>query len=158
MKQIDSFKVNHFLLKEGIYVSRVDYVDGNPVTTYDIRVFRPGNYFPPKAAHTIEHIGATYLRNDSPLSEDVIYFGPMGCMTGFYLILKGNRTPSDIWDEIRNMFFTIATWTDKVPGATPLECGNYQFHDISYASLYAANFVKYVLDSGPTKENTTYPD
>ena len=104
--KIDSFKVDHTKLKRGIYISRVDNVGGSGVVTYDIRVCEPAKkeYMDPKVAHTIEHIGATFFRTKSKFKDNVVYFGPMGCMTGFYLILSGYKKTDEVWNEVRSLF------------------------------------------------------
>ena len=156
MEKIDSFKVDHLRLKRGIYVSRVDTsYGGDKITTYDIRVREPNNPFEGDAAHTLEHLIATYLRNEAIFREDVIYFGPMGCLTGFYLILKGERTPEDIWFVVRDAF-RYAVNASEIPGIGIGECGNYMFHDIEKARRTATEFVTYLSD-GPTYEATHYP-
>ncbi len=163
MDKIPSFKINHKLLKQGIYVSRTDEPN---ITTYDIRVIEPSDAFLDdivpdlthlgQAFHTIEHWGATYFRSKScEFSKDVIYFGPMGCLTGFYLILKGTHIIKEVWEETRKMFITL-TATQSIPGATEEECGRYTFHDLDSAKRIAWYFLN-VLNAGPDPERTTYP-
>ena len=167
MDKIPSFKVNHKLLKEGIYVSRVDRVGDEEVTTYDIRVFAPNtNTFLPeitnepdiigRAFHTIEHCGATYFRSEScSFHDDVIYFGPMGCLTGFYLIVKGKHEIKEIWSEAFKMCCHIIA-CENIPGCSEEECGRSYYHDIDKARRIAKRFMS-ILEEGPTESRTVYP-
>lgn len=144
MELIASFQVDHTDLKPGIYISRQDNVGGEKVTTYDIRMTSP-NHEPamaPSAIHTLEHIVATYLRNDSEWKERVIYWGPMGCLTGNYLILKGEYPCTEIRDLMIRAFEHAASYTDQVPGTTAATCGNYLLHDLPMARWEAARYVK----------------
>ena len=137
MERITSFCVDQTKLEKGIYVSRVD--DG--LTTYDIRMTVP-NLQPaldPKAAHTIEHIGATLLRNGK-YKDRIIYFGPMGCMTGFYLITR-ELDLNQVTEIVRDVFIQIAKWDQEIPGAKKEECGNYSFMDLNKAKESAEEFV-----------------
>lgn len=162
MDKIPSFKVNHKLLKQGIYVSRTDEPN---ITTYDIRVIEPSDVYLDdivpvillgQAFHTIEHWGATYFRSKAcEFNNDVIYFGPMGCLTGFYLILKGTHSIKEVWEETTKMF-TRLTAIQSIPGATAEECGRYVFHDLESAKRLAWHFLN-VLNAGPDTERTTYP-
>lgn len=143
-KLIASFQVDHTRIGYGIFVSRRDIVNGAYVTTFDIRMKRP-NAEPaihPNAMHTIEHIVATYLRN-SPFRDHVVYWGPMGCLTGFYFI---TNTPDEIEPQaierlMRNAFRHLANYRGEVPGATPVNCGNYLLHDLPMAKLEAKAFL-----------------
>lgn len=143
MQSIPSFQIDHTRLKRGVYVSRVDDVGGNAVTTYDIRVVRPcwGLAMDGAAVHTIEHLAATILRN-GPWADRVIYFGPMGCLTGFYLILAGEPDVQAVSDIVRSVFVQIREWPieEGVPGAKVGECGNPEFHDLRRAKRIAAAF------------------
>lgn len=137
MERISSFSVDHTKLTKGIYISRVD----GELTTYDIRMTSP-NLEPaldPKAAHTIEHIGATLLRN-SCYSDKIIYFGPMGCMTGFYLITK-KLDLNQVIELVREVFSQIALWSQEIPGAKIEECGNYSFMDLNKAKAASLYFI-----------------
>lgn len=137
MERITSFSVDHTKLTKGIYVSRVD----DNLITYDIRMTDP-NVEPalePKAAHTIEHIGATLLRNGN-YKDKIIYFGPMGCMTGFYLIVK-ELDLKIVNNLIKDVFRQIAMWDQDIPGAKVEECGNYLFMDLNEAKKAAAYFI-----------------
>ena len=138
---IKSFEIDHTRLKRGFYVSRVDYFDGTPITTYDIRVCLPNEPMSGAAAHTIEHIGADILRNGG-IGHKVVYFGPMGCLTGFYLLVAG-RHNEDVLDAIKDLFDKVAHWGRDIPGATERECGNYKFHDLTEAKRIAEIFLDY---------------
>lgn len=138
MERITSFSVDHTKLTKGVYISRVD----GELTTYDIRMTVPNleAALDPKAAHTIEHIGATLLRNGI-YKDQVIYFGPMGCMTGFYLITKDLEF-KEVIELVKDVFKQIAEWNQEIPGAKAEECGNYSYMDLSKAKESANNFVK----------------
>ena len=141
---IPSFQVDHNLIVPGIYVSRVDTIGNEYATTFDIRMKHP-NTEPsvhPNAMHTIEHIIATYLRNDDVWKDDIIYWGPMGCMTGSYLIVKGRPSVDDICKLMIRAFEYLSVFEGEVPGAAPECCGNYIFHDLNTAKYEAAQFVK----------------
>jgi len=145
MKLIASFQVDHTDLKPGIYVSRRDNVKGAWITTFDIRMKRP-NREPavhPNAMHTIEHVVATYLRN-SDFKDHVVYWGPMGCLTGFYFITSTEHEiqPKEIVKLIRAAFKYQADFKGKVPGAAPANCGNYLLHDLQMAKWEAERFLK----------------
>lgn len=138
MERITSFSVDHTKLKKGIYISRVDGI----YTTYDIRMCEPNVDEPldPKAAHTIEHIGATLLRNGQ-YKESILYFGPMGCMTGFYLITK-DLTFDTVKEIVKDIFHQIAYWNLDIPGAKKEECGNYTYMDLEKAKQSAHFFIE----------------
>lgn len=137
MNKIASFTVNHNTLKPGIYVSRKD---GDTVT-YDLRMKKPnaGSYISPKSLHTIEHLLATYVRN-SEYTDRVIYAGPMGCRTGFYLILRDSITRQQTLELVRNAFKYIAAFEGEIPGNKPEECGNYLEHDLAQAKEDAKEY------------------
>ena len=160
MKKIDSFKIDHRLLKPGIYVSRIEQFGRGFITTFDIRVKEPktGDYIPSDVSHTIEHICATYFRTESYLKNSVVYFGPMGCLTGFYLVLKNKKPmlPENVWWEVSNAFKKVAEWEDEIPGATEEECGNYMLHNLEGAKEHAKEFCKY-LSCGLNEVNSQYP-
>lgn len=143
MEKIESFKVNHLLLKAGIYVSRIDSFNGQLVTTFDLRFISPNRepVIDNPALHTIEHLGATYLRNSS-IKDQVIYFGPMGCRTGFYLVLFGKWTSEDIEGEILKMCDFILDFNSQISGATAKECGNYLEHNLNTAKIYVYRYRK----------------
>ncbi len=157
MKKIESFRVNHTALVPGVYVSRIDYVHDAPVTTYDVRLVRPNTpaVLSPAVMHTIEHLGATYLRNSS-LADEVIYFGPMGCRTGFYLILQGNRPPIELKDILTDTFSFIAGFHGDIPGASAEECGNYTDMDLTGAKAESLKYLAVL--SQLTAQNTCYPE
>lgn len=143
MEKIASFCVNHLKLVPGIYVSRRDEREGVVVTTLDLRVTTP-NLEPvldTGAIHTIEHIVATYLRN-SEQKEDVIYFGPMGCKTGFYLVMFGLLEPTDVVNLVKAAFAFVANFEGEIPGATPRDCGNYSLQNMEMARYYAKKYVQ----------------
>ena len=145
MDLIQSFSVDHTAIVPGIFLSREDIVGNNTVTTYDIRLKRPNRepVIDVAAMHSLEHIIATFLRNDPDWKDEVIYWGPMGCLTGFYLILKGNRSPRDIYDLVLNAFRAVND-AQEVPGAAPVNCGHYLMHNLGMAKWYAAEFVVYL--------------
>lgn len=134
MDKITSFTVDHTKLKEGLYVSRTDRFGSETVTTFDIRMKKPNmnDVLSTTSAHTIEHLGATYLRNDDFWKEHTVYFGPMGCRTGFYAVFHGELDSKDVLEVIRKMFAFILDYEGDVPGASEKECGNYR--DLSLAA------------------------
>lgn len=144
MELIASFAVDHTNLQPGIYVSRQDSVAGEIITTYDIRMTAPNQEpaIAPAAIHTIEHIVATYLRNDTEWKDRIIYWGPMGCMTGNYLIVKGNYEPEVIRQLMLKAFQYVVDYNEEVPGTTPATCGNYLMHDLPMAKYEAKRYVK----------------
>lgn len=158
MNKIPSFTIDHERLLRGIYVSRKDSVGGETVTTFDIRMKEP-NREPALhvgALHTIEHLAATFLRNDPEWKDRVIYWGPMGCLTGNYLLLRGDLEPSDIVDLMRRTFAFVADFDGDVPGTEPRDCGNCLLHDLPMARWEARRFLTEVLqDIKP--ENMAYP-
>jgi len=146
MEVIPSFQIDHTDLKPGIYVSRTDKVGGETITTYDIRMIHI-NHEPaisPAAMHTIEHLAATYLRNDDYWKDYVIYWGPMGCLTGSYFIVKGEHNIDDIRKVMLKMCDFIVGFEGNIPGTTPEECGNYTLHNIQEAK-YAITHFQYML-------------
>jgi len=158
MDLIPSFSVDHTAIVPGIFTSRVDRVGGDAVTTYDVRVTRP-NVEPGvdvAAMHSLEHLVATYLRNDPDWKDEVIYWGPMGCLTGFYLILKGERAPQEILDLVLRAFQSVADAQD-VPGATAKNCGAYLMHNLTLAQWYAARFAEYLAAHADDPAIFTYP-
>ncbi len=141
IQKIESFRVDHTRLYPGIYISRVD----GDVTTYDLRTRRPnaGDYMTNLAMHSVEHLFATYIRN-SEIGKDVLYFGPMGCMTGFYLLVR-SRTPEEVLSATRRVLSLILSHEGEVFGASAVECGNYQMLSLSAAKEEAAKYLS-VLD------------
>lgn len=146
MEKIKSFTIDHMTLFPGVYTSREDVFgkESYPITTYDIRITRP-NFEPVMGTaeiHTIEHLGATYLRNRKDIQEEVVYWGPMGCRTGFYLILSGKKSLESVTALMVDLFGFIAEYEGEIPGATPIECGNYSDMDLAAAKIRAKNFLK----------------
>lgn len=158
LENIASFKIDHTRLYPGLYVSRMDYVGENTVTTFDIRVCKPNSTHVLNTGeiHATEHLIATYLRNDSQWSNKVIYFGPMGCRTGFYLILAGEHTSEEILPLVCKCFSFVADYEGKIPGASAIECGNYLDMDLNAAKNTAKNFC-YLLEN-ITYDRLVYPD
>jgi len=159
MKKIASFTVNHLTLLPGVYVSRKDHIGAEVVTTFDIRMTRP-NFEPvmnTAEMHTIEHLAATFLRNHADYGEKIVYFGPMGCRTGFYLLLAGDYESKDVVDLLREMFVFIRDFKDEVPGAAARDCGNYLDMNLPMANYLAKKFLEEVLDD-ITEERLVYPE
>ena len=143
MERIASFSVDHNKLLPGLYVSRRDEWQGMTATTFDLRVTAPNRepVMNTGCMHTIEHLAATYLRN-SALAGRVIYFGPMGCRTGFYLVVFGDMTPAGILPYVRDAFSFIASYDGEIPGAGPEECGNWSDQDLPAARAYAEKYLR----------------
>lgn len=159
MNKIPSFTIDHERLLRGIYVSRKDKVGNETVTTFDIRMKEPNRepVVHVGAIHTIEHLAATYLRNDPEWKERVIYWGPMGCLTGNYLILQGDLESKDIVELMHRTFQFVADYEGEIPGAAPRDCGNYLLHDLPMARFESAKYLHEVLEC--IKEaNLTYPE
>ena len=158
MDLIPSFSVDHTRIIPGIFISREDVAGNSKITTYDIRVLRPNREpaIDVGAMHTLEHVIATYLRNDPEWKDEIIYWGPMGCLTGFYLILKGSRHPKEIFDLILRAFRAVDD-ADTVPGATPENCGNYIMHNLGMAKWYAERFADYLAENAENPEIFEYP-
>lgn len=159
MEKIASFTIDHCRLLRGIYVSRKDSVGGDTVTTFDIRMKEPNREpaLHPGAIHTIEHLAATYLRNDPEWGQRVVYWGPMGCLTGNYLLLRGDLESRDVVELMRRTFRFVADFEGDVPGAAPQDCGNHQLHDLPMARWEARKYLTEVLDC-ITEANLTYPE
>lgn len=157
MNKIPSFKIDHTKMDRGVYVSRKDVTPhGDVLTTIDIRVKKPNHdMMTSECVHTIEHIGATVLRNDPEWKDKVVYFGPMGCLTGFYLILSGNYESRQVLELIEDMFVVVADYEGVIPGSTIVECGNYAFHDLRQAKATANEYVEFLSDI--KEENLEYP-
>lgn len=159
MKKIASFTINHLKLEPGIYVSRRDYIGSEVATTFDIRMTRP-NYEPvmnTAEVHTLEHLGATFLRNHEKYSDKVIYFGPMGCRTGFYLILAGNLESKDIVDLVTEMYEFMSGFEGDVPGASARDCGNYLDMNLPMAKYVAKRLLDNTLRNIDEK-HLVYPE
>lgn len=149
MEKITSFTINHLELLPGIYVSRKDYIGSETITTFDLRITRP-NHEPvmnTAEVHTIEHLAATFLRNHSEFGSRTIYFGPMGCRTGFYLLLSGDYSSVDIVPLIKELFEFIRDFKDDVPGASARDCGNYQDMNLNMANYLADKYLKEVIEN-----------
>lgn len=148
MEKITSFTINHLKLLPGFYVSRKDTAGDTVITTFDIRMTQPNAEPVINTAeiHTIEHLGATFLRNQESIRDKVLYFGPMGCRTGFYLLLAGDYDPQDIVPLMRNMFDFIRGYEGEVPGASARDCGNYLDMNLPMARFVADKYYREVLD------------
>lgn len=158
MKNIASFEIDHTKLLPGLYVSREDSAGNNIITTFDIRVCKPNTSYVMQTGemHTIEHIAATYLRNHKQWSDRVIYFGPMGCRTGFYLILAGKYSSADVLPIVHECFDFVANYEGAIPGATAIECGNYLDMDLPAAKKCAKEYLN-VLNN-ITSDRLIYPN
>ena len=158
MKLIESFSVDHMRIVPGIFVSRVDHLGDYTVTTYDIRLKRPNRepVIDVAAMHSLEHIIATFLRNDPDWKDEVIYWGPMGCLTGFYLILKGSRPSRELYDLMLRAFRYVDE-VQEVPGATAVNCGYYRMHNPEMARWYAGEFAAYLEANAGNSEIFEYP-
>ena len=160
MEKIPSFTIDHEKLLRGIYVSRKDVTPhGDILTTFDVRITTPNREkaVSAEALHTIEHLAATYLRNNEEWKDKVVYWGPMGCCTGSYLILQGDLKPEDILNLMRDTFGFISRFEGEIPGATPKDCGNYKFNDLPEARKVAERYLREVLDN-IAPENLKYPE
>lgn len=155
MRKIASFTVDHLRLESGLYLSRRDERDGAVVSTFDLRFTAPNRepVMDTPALHTIEHLGATFLRNNAR-ADEIVYFGPMGCRTGFYLILFGDRSPEDALPLVREMCSFILSYEGEIPGARPEECGNYLEQNLAMAKYYTARYAR-MLEETP---RLRYPD
>ena len=147
MNKIASFTIDHIRLVPGIYVSRKDTINDTVITTFDIRMTSPNEEPVMNTAevHTIEHLGATFLRNHDEYKDRVIYFGPMGCRTGFYLLLAGDYSSAEIVPLMREMFSFIAAFKGEVPGASARDCGNYLDMNLPMAKYPAEKYLSEVL-------------
>lgn len=159
MEKIPSFTIDHNRLLRGIYVSRKDEVGGDTVTTFDIRMKGPNREpaLHPGALHTIEHLAATYLRNDAEWKDRIVYWGPMGCLTGNYLLMRGDLKPADIVELMKRTFRFVAEFEGDVPGAAPQDCGNWLLHDLPMARWEARKYLEEVLEN-IKDENMNYPE
>jgi len=155
MEKIASFTIDHLRLMPGLYVSRRD----GDITTFDMRMTRP-NFEPvmgTEAVHAIEHLGATFLRNHPQWKNSVIYFGPMGCRTGFYLLMNGYLQPEDIVSLVKDMFVFIAGYEGEIPGACAKDCGNYLDMNLSTAKFFAEKYLREFLNE-PETTRMRYPE
>lgn len=159
MEKIASFTIDHIKLLPGLYVSRKDHAGSEVITTFDIRMTRPNKEPVMNTAevHTIEHLGATFLRNHPDFASKTIYFGPMGCRTGFYLLLSGDYDSKDIVILMKEMFTFIRDFRGEVPGACAKDCGNYLDMNLPMANYLADKYLTEVLDQ-ITEERLIYPE
>ena len=157
MEKIASFQVNHLLLKPGLYVSRKDRFGGAIITTFDMRLKEPNKepVMDQPAIHTLEHLGATFLRSHKEWAQRVVYFGPMGCRTGFYVILEGDLNSGDILPLIREMLEWIIAFEGSIPGASAKECGNWQEQNLEMTKWEARRYAGLLEKAG--RENLNYP-
>lgn len=158
MEKITSFTIDHLRLLPGLYVSRKDGCGENMVTAFDLRLTRP-NFEPvmnTAEVHTIEHLAATYLRNDPQWKDRVLYFGPMGCRTGFYLLMAGDLTSRDVLPLVTDCFRFIRDYRGEVPGASPKDCGNYLDMNLSMANYWGKRYT--ALLETITDEHLHYPE
>ena len=158
MKKIPSFTIDHNHLLRGIYVSRKDSVGGETVTTFDIRMKEPNRepVVHAGALHTIEHLAATYLRKDQEWKDPIIYWGPIGSLTGNYLLMRGDLEAKDIVGLMQKTFKFVADFEGEIPGAAPKDCGNWLLHDLPMARWEARKFLTEVLEV-IKDENMNYP-
>lgn len=159
MQKITSFTINHLSLRPGVYVSRIDYVKDSPITTFDLRFTHPNKEPVMNTAemHAIEHLAATFLRNHPDYGDKIIYFGPMGCRTGFYLLLAGEYTSTHILPLLRETFQFIAGFSGDIPGASARDCGNYLDMNLPMANYLAKKYLSDVLDH-PSDDQLLYPE
>ncbi|MBQ8802732.1 MAG: S-ribosylhomocysteine lyase [Tyzzerella sp.] len=159
MEKIASFTIDHIKLVPGVYVSRKDYVGAEIITTFDLRMTSPNDEPVMNTAemHTIEHLAATFLRNHKEFGPKTIYFGPMGCRTGFYLLLAGDYESKDIVDILKEMYQFIADFRGEVPGASAKDCGNYLDMNLPMANYLAKKYLNEVLVN-ITDKQLYYPE
>ena len=157
MEKITSFTIDHIRLQPGLYVSRKDRVGAEIVTTFDLRVTSPNEEPVINTAeiHTIEHLAATFLRNDPEWKDKILYFGPMGCRTGFYLLVAGDLVASDVLPLVAECFRFVATYKGVVPGATAMDCGNYLDMNLPMAKVVAGRYLQ--LLENITEDRLVYP-
>jgi len=158
MEKITSFTIDHLLLQPGVYVSRVDAIGAETVTTFDLRMTSPNEEPVMNTAemHTIEHLAATYLRNHPHWKDKTIYFGPMGCRTGFYLLLAGTLSSRDILPLMQEMFRFIRDFEGEVPGASAKDCGNYLDMNLPMAKYLAKGYLELLMNI--TDDRLVYPE
>ena len=158
MEKIASFTIDHLRLRPGLYVSRKDRLGAETVTTFDLRITAP-NVEPvmnTAEVHAMEHLGATYLRNDPVWKDRVVYFGPMGCRTGFYLLLSGDLQSEDVLPLVADTFRFIRDFSGEIPGASAKDCGNYLDMNLPMAQFYARRYVSVLETAAP--ETLRYPE
>lgn len=154
MNKIESFKINHLILESGLYVSRRDKKGDCVVTTFDLRITAPNRepVIDMPALHTIEHLCATYLRN-STQKDNVVYFGPMGCRTGCYLVMFGDLKSQDVYDLVVDMCDFVINFEGEIPGASPVECGNYSEQNLPMAKYYIKKYKNDLIENQNFKYN-----
>ena len=159
MEKIASFTINHLTMLRGVYLSRIDEVGNDYVSTFDIRMKEPNRepVLDVPTLHAMEHLAATFLRNDPQWADKTIYFGPMGCRTGNYVLFKGKLESKDIVEIMKKMFRFIADYEGEIPGASAKDCGNYLSMDLPMAKLESEKFLKEILEN-IDEENLSYPD
>lgn len=159
MEKITSFTINHLALEPGVYVSRKDRYGDAVITTFDLRMTSPNDEPVMNTAevHTIEHLGATFLRNDPEYADRVVYFGPMGCRTGFYMLLAGDLSSRDVAPLVTRMFEFIRDFEGEIPGAAPRDCGNYLDQNLPMAKYLAARYLDHTL-YGIDEKHLIYPE
>ena len=158
MEKIASFTIDHIKLQPGLYVSRKDRIGAETVTTFDLRLTKPNDepVLNTAEVHTIEHLAATYLRNDPTWREKVVYFGPMGCRTGFYLLLAGDYASGDVVELVKNCFRFVRDFRGEVPGASARDCGNYLDMNLPMANYWGAKYA--ALLENITLDRLIYPE
>ena len=158
MEKITSFTIDHIRLQPGLYVSRKDKVGEETVTTFDLRITSPNEEPVMNTAevHTIEHLAATYLRNEPVWKELVLYFGPMGCRTGFYLLLKGDHASQDVLPLVQACFAFIAKFSGEIPGASAKDCGNYLDMNLPMANYWGKRYAEILANADDS--NLNYPE
>ena len=158
MKKIASFTIDHIKLLPGLYVSRKDHVGSEVITTFDIRMTKPNGepVMNPAEMHTIEHLAATYLRNHAEYGSKTVYFGPMGCRTGFYLLLAGDYESRDVVELVLGCFCFIRDFRGEVPGASAKDCGNYLDMNLPMANYWGAKYA--ALLENITADRLVYPE
>ena len=159
MEKIASFTIDHIKLQPGVYVSRKDHIGSETVTTFDLRMTSPNEEPVMNTAevHTMEHLGATFLRNDPVWKDKVVYFGPMGCRTGFYMLLAGDLESRDVVTLVTRMYEFMRDFEGDVPGASPKDCGNYLDMNLGMAKFLAAKYLDEVLYD-IEDDRLTYPE
>ncbi len=158
MEKIASFTVNHIDLLRGVYVSRKDYIGKEVITTFDLRWKRPNieKVMGTAEMHAIEHLGATFLRNHEKEKDNIIYFGPMGCRTGFYLLMKGDLESKNVVELIKELLIFVKDFEGEIPGASPRDCGNCEDMDLNLAKYEATKYLEEVIFN-IGEENLNYP-
>jgi S-ribosylhomocysteine lyase len=158
MEKIASFQIDHLRLKRGVYVSRIDRFGSSVLTTFDLRMSEPNNepVLDVPAIHTLEHLGATFLRSHAQWGARTVYFGPMGCRTGLYMVLEGELTSAQVLPLVREFLEWTLAYRGEVPGASAAECGNWRDHNLDMAQYEARRYLDEVIRS-PRPENLAYP-